>query len=339
VTCDALPLHRLRLSIVIELANTRLNGEERAARLLARLGRQWEEILAHDFPEALPVEARGFLEGLGERVELLLVSPRVAANALEADVRRLLPGTFDVAIHVADGLEYYPLKNFGASRASGDILLFVDCDVLPDDGWLAHLLGALARRDVDVVCAQTYVAPVDLWSRAFALGWNYGLRDRAGGLSTPEKFYGNTIAFRAPVFRQTPFRPLGRRSRGASSLLRQDLGRLGIAVWENSAAGVDHPPPSSFRHLVIRALAEGRDHYLKHQDTRGLPGLKESLRLAGARLARGFGRARRHWRRVGLRRREVPAAMAIISTYYGLSALGGLLTHASPELMGRHFRV
>jgi hypothetical protein len=267
------------------------------------------------------------------------VSPRAGASSLEADVRRRLPGCFDVALHVAPGLEYYPLKNFGGSRAGGDILLFVDCDVLPDDGWLAHLLGTLGRSDVHVVCAQTYVAPVDLWSRAFALGWSYNLRDREGGLGTPEKFYGNTIAFRAPVFRQTPFRPLGRRSRGASSLLRQDLGRLGIAIWENRAAGVDHPPPSGVRHLAIRALAEGRDHYWKQDERRGLPALKESLRLAGARLARGVGRARRHWRRVGLRRRQVPAAIAIISTYYGLSAFGGLLTHLSPGFMGRHFRV
>ena len=40
----------LRLSIVIEWANTRLNGEPRAAALLERLDRQWQELLACDYP-------------------------------------------------------------------------------------------------------------------------------------------------------------------------------------------------------------------------------------------------------------------------------------------------
>lgn len=329
----------LRLSIIVEWANTRLNGQERAAGLLQRLGRQWQEILARDYPDALSEETRSFLARLDPRVELLLVSPEALSAAIEDDLRRRVPATLDVAIHVAEGLEYYPLKNFGASLAGGDILLFVDSDVLPDDGWLAHLLGSLARPDIHVVCGQTYIAPIDLWSRAFALGWTYALRDSSGGLSTPHKIYANTIAFRADVYRKTGFRPVGRRSRGAASLLREDLGRLGMAVWENRAASADHPPPSDFRHLLIRALAEGRDHYLKHSEVRSVRGLRESLGIAAARLARGFLRVRRDWRRAGLRRHEVPVALAIVSTYYGVTALGGLLTHASPAFMGRHFRV
>lgn len=339
VTSDDLTPHPLRLSIVIEWANTRLNGQERATGLLQRLGRQWEEILARDYPEALPNEARSFLARLDRRVELFLVSSEALSAAIEDDMRRRLPGSFDVAIHVAGGLEYYPLKNFGASLAGGDILLFVDSDVLPDDGWLAHLLGSLARPDVHVVCGQTYVAPTDLVARAFALGWTYALRDPSGGLFTPDKFYANNLALRADLFRKTQFRPLGRRSRGACSLLREDLGRLGIVVWENRAASVDHPPPSSVGHLVVRALAHGRDQYLSHAEERSVWGLKRSLGIAAERLARGFSRARREWRRVGLRRRDVPAALAVISGYYAVFALGGLLTHASPALMGRHFRV
>jgi hypothetical protein len=329
----------LRLSIVIEWANTRLNGRERAAELFRRLGLQWQEILARRYPEALPGEARLFLASLDSRVELLLVSPEALSVPAAEDVRRLLPETFDVAIHVAEGLEYYPLKNFGASLAGGDILLFVDSDVLPDDGWLAHLLGSLARPDVHVVCGQTYVAPTDLVARAFALGWTYALRDPSRGLFTPDKFYANNLALRADIFRKTQFRPLGRRSRGACTLLREDLGRLGVVVWENRAAGVDHPPPSSAGHLVVRALAHGRDQYLSHAEARSVRGLQRSLGIAAERLARGFSRARREWRRVGLRRRDVPAALAVISAYYALFALGGLLTHASPALMGRHFRV
>jgi hypothetical protein len=329
----------LRLSIVVEWANARLNGDHRAVRLLERLGRQWEEIQRRDYPPLLSRDARAFLERLHARPQLLLVSSTALGPALEARLRGRLPASFDVVVHLAPGLEYYPLKSFGGSLAVGDLLLFVDCDVLPDEGWLAHLLGSFARPDIAVVCAQTYISPRDLWSRAFAIGWNYDLRDASGGLRTPDKFYANTIAFRAPVFRATGFRAVGRRSRGAATMLKEDLARLGMAVWENRAAGVDHPPPSGLGHLMLRALAEGRDHYMKHGEARSARALRRSLGVAAARLARVFRRVRRHRRAVGLRRVEVPVALAIVCTYYGTAALGGVLTHLSPGFTGRRFRV
>jgi hypothetical protein len=335
---EALP-SGARLSIVIEWANAGLHGDARSIRLFERLGRQWQEIQGRDYPTTLHPDARAFLDGLHPRVQLILVSSVAFMPALEARLRALLPETFDVAVHVAPGLEYYPLKSVGGGLAAGDLLLFVDCDIHPDEGWLAHLLGSFARPDVQVVCAQTYVAPVGLWSRAFALGWTYELRDPSVGLRTPDKAYANSIAFRAAVFRETGFRSLGRRSRGATSLLREDLAQRGIGIWENPAAGADHPPPSGLRHLVIRALAHGRDHYMRHGEERSARGLVGSVGVAAARLVRGFRRTRRHWRTVGLRRAEVPVALAIMCLYYGTMALGGALTHVSPGFMGRRFRV
>lgn len=329
----------LRLSLIMEWSNTRLNGQPRALALLERLDRQWQELRARHYPESLPPEARRLLDGLDPRPELLIVSSEAVGIATEDDVRRRLSRSFDVSIHVAEGLEYYPLKNQGANLVSGDILLFIDSDVLPDDGWLTHLLGTFARADVHVVCGQVYVAPIDVWSTAFALGWTYDLRASPDGLIKPQKFYANNIAFRASVFRRTTFRPLGLRSRGASSLLRRDLDRLGMSVWENRRAAVDHPAPASLRHLLVRALAHGRDHYLKDTEERSVRGLRRSLGIAAERLVRGFTRTRQHWRRVGLRPFEIPVVLTIISVYYAAFALGGLLTHASPAFMGRHFRV
>ena len=36
---------------------------------------------------------------------------------------------------------------------------------------------------------------------------------------------------------------------------------------------------------------------------------------------------------------ELPAVLAICASYYGLFALGGVMTHVSPEAMGHRFRV
>jgi len=328
-----------RLSIVLEWANTRLHGVPRAHVVLEALARQWQEIAEGDLPATLAPVARGLLRGLDRRADLVIVSGERPGAALDEGLQRRLSEHFDVRVELAEGLEYYPLKNFGAGLTRGDLLLFVDSDVLPEEGWLAHLLGSFADPGVGVVCGQTYVAPTDVFARAFALGWTYELRDDSGRLVHPRKFYANNIVFRRDVFERTGFRPLGRRSRGAVSLLRADLDALGIPVWENRMARVDHPPPTSFRHMVVRALAHGRDHYMKDSEVRTLQGLERSVGIAWRRLRRGFSRTFAHWRTVGLRRRDVPAALLIISAYYGFFALGGVLTHVHPAAMGRHFRV
>jgi glycosyltransferase involved in cell wall biosynthesis len=329
----------LRLSIIMEWANTRLNGVPRAWDALQSLARQWREVLGRRYPATLPPTAASFLDGIDRRAELLIVSGDGLAQ-VEEEIRARAAPPFDVELLVAPGLEYYALKNHGARRARGDLLLFVDSDVVPDDGWLAHLLGSFGQPGVDVVCSQVYVAPTDLFARAFALAWTYSLRDESGGLTArPGKFYANSMAFRAEVFRRAGFPPVGARSRGSAALLRQELARLGITVWENRSACVDHPPPSSLRHLAVRALAHGRDHYMHRSEERHLYGLLRSVGLAAGRLARGVHRTIRDGRRVGLRPWELPAALALCSTYYGFFALGGVLTHVSPRAMSRRFRV
>jgi hypothetical protein len=217
--------------------------------------------------------------------------------------------------------------------------LFVDSDVRPDDGWLARLVGSFGRDDVDAVCGRTYVAPTSLYSRAFAAGWTYMPKDDSGKFHQPSKVYANTIAFRSNVFPATGFPPLGRRTRGASSLVRAQLALRGIPIWENQSASVHHPPPSGFRHLAIRAIAHGRDQYMTRRQDRHLSGLARSQGVAFGRLGRAAYRLVRYRHRVGLRLWELPAAMAICSSYYFLFALGGVLTHISPEWMGSRFRV
>src|SRR4029453_18316282 len=71
---DSAEDHRRRLSIVIEWANTRLNGVPRFWALLDALRVQWQEILDRVHPETLPAEAARFLESLDESGEGVLVS-------------------------------------------------------------------------------------------------------------------------------------------------------------------------------------------------------------------------------------------------------------------------
>jgi hypothetical protein len=329
----------LRLSIVVEWENTVLNGIPRAWALLDALGDQWRAILERRHPVTLPPQAAVFLAELAPRPELIAVSGRPLDEAARAEILRRASPVFDVSVQVAEGLEYYPLKNHGARLATGDLLLFVDSDVLPDAGWLAHLLGSFSRPEILVVSGQTYVGPHDLVSRAFALGWTYELRDDTDQMAPCRKFYGNNVAFRREVFPEGGFPPLGPRTRGASSQVRAGLRARGIEIWQNRRAAVDHPPPADFRHLVVRALAHGRDHYMKQSSERHLGGLQRSVGKATTRCARGFSNTFRERRRVGLPWWQVPGSLAVIATYYGFFALGGLLTHVSPQAMGRRFRL
>lgn len=331
----------MRISILTEWANTRLNGLPRAWLMLDALVKQWTELGARIYPDSVPPEGVRFLDGLDRRIELLISSGDPSVAALKDEIRARLPDCFDFDILIAPGVEYYPLKNVAAEASTGDVLIFVDSDVVPDPGWFAHLLGSFGRSDIDVVCGQTYVRPSDTYSRAFAAGWTYMPRRDAREIVQPKKFYANTIAFRRAMFEAVGgFPPLGqRRTRGAASILREKLAALGSVVWENPQAAVDHPPPASFQHLAVRAIAHGRDHYMHYDENRNLAGLLRSVGLATSRLGRGFWRTLRHRREIGLQPWAVPAALAITSTYYGFFALGGVLTHISPEMMGRRFRV
>jgi glycosyl transferase family 2 len=329
-----------RVTIIVEWANTVLNGVPRAQVLLDILRVQWEAMAAREYPSDLPADAARYLDTLDRRAEVLVVSGHPVSVEHEKEIRRRVPDCFDLSVHVGEGLEYYALKNFGADLAGGDILLFLDSDVHPEPGWLAHLLGTLARPDIHAVLGQPYVAPTSVFAAAFALGWTYQLRDEVGRLERCKKVYANNIAFRGDTFRGVRFPALERRTRGASSILARELESAGRPIWINTRARVDHPPPSGYRHLAVRALAHGRDTYMMtSEDHRTLRGLAASQARPARRLVRGLARTARHWRSVGLRPWQVPAAVAIFSAYYALFSLGGLLTHASPAFMGRRFRV
>ena len=71
--------------------------------------------------------------------------------------------------------------------------------------------------------------------------------------------------------------------------------------------------------MAVRALAHGRDTYMKRSEDRNLYGLYLSQRTATQRLARGLANTVRSWRRVGLRAWQLPTVAAILGAYYTLS--------------------
>jgi hypothetical protein len=87
-------LEAMRLSIVIEWANTRLNGVPRAWALLDVLGQQWQAIVQQQCPAALPPAACSFHE-LANAVPCFAVRIGAAAYGQAETATRILTALFD----------------------------------------------------------------------------------------------------------------------------------------------------------------------------------------------------------------------------------------------------
>jgi hypothetical protein len=160
------------LSIVIEWENARLAEAERSLRMLGELARQLDD-LARTSSRAVDI--------------LLLFNLAVMAEAaIEALIDHVRPrADWPAMIRLLPSGErgYYEQKNFGVQHTAGDIVLFVDSDVVPEPGWLERLLTSF-DPEVGVVCGSTYVERGSFYERAVALFWLFPLRLSGEGRRT-----------------------------------------------------------------------------------------------------------------------------------------------------------
>lgn len=317
------------ISVVIEWENVLLSAMERSEVMLHRLAEQ--------------------IRGLERSVEVIVVcDPAVAeVAALETLLTQRLgrpdATPFGWRLVSAPGAHYYEFQNRGAAEARGELIVLVDSDVIPDDGWLAALVELFADPHVEVVAGHSYVDAEGLYGGAVALGWIFPRRSE-----TPTHhdngthFWANNVAFRTEVLRAHPFScATDGATRGACDALAAELRRLGLRIWVTTAAQVSHPPPNGLRHFLVRAVAHGRDEVLKrrHAGKRRwklpLPVFRHFFKVS----LRAFSSIARYRRSVRLGPAQVPLACAIMGIYYGLACVSALATWAAPRPMSRRFRI
>lgn len=297
------------ITVIVEWENTLLAEHERCARMLRRLRHQ---VLDHaSGVEILVLFNPGQVAGqiVRQAVSQHLLAPDDGDGRLAC---RIIPG---------EGLHYYDLKNLGAKAARGEVVAFIDSDVIPDEGWLRELTRPLRENPgLAVVAGNTYLDPDSLVSRAFALGWFFPLRRMDSGLIETGRFFANNVAFRRNVLAQRPFPEMAPgQTRGACTQLAKRLHREGMAIWLAPAAQTRHPAPNGLGHLLSRGLAEGRDLALSRLQSRGRPPWRTALKATRQVLSRTWRMlltTLQHHRTVGLPLWQAPLAVSIMTVYY-----------------------
>jgi hypothetical protein len=268
----------------------------------------------------------------------------ISATLHRAGIGGRKPPQLHVRVECSEGLHYYDLKNEGARRATGEIIVFTDSDVVPEEGWLRSMVDPLlSDPGISVVAGCTYVDPENLVSKAFALGWFFPLRHDKPALSAEGSFFfANNLAFRRRMFLENLFPPMPAGStRGACAQLRQQLLEKKINVWTNSGAQVSHPAPNGWKHFLVRGLAHGRDEYFyfhTHGESRS-GSCCEVLKRGFRRLNQMIPDTWAARERLHLNAFQIPAAIGIMIGYYSLALLGAVIVALLPDSSRKWWKI
>ncbi len=318
------------VSLVIEWDNALISEADRNRAMLAAVAR---EIASLD-------------PGLRARSEVLFVfDDRIVP---EAFVRSVLEAAKfdppDVAQRFlpAPGQSYYQLKTRGVSESQGEIVVLIDCDVLPEPGWLSALLAAFEGDEVHAASGRTLVGPLDnVWDRAFSAFWIFHQPASTPRLVPIPEFYANNLALRRSVAAAEPF-PAMPTFRGQCAALARRLVARGLGVYRVEHAAVSHPASQTWGELVNRAMCHGHDHAWWYERGGGgrspLAYLRAVLRV-GTQLLRAWARILRRRRAVGLALSELPAALGIATAYHGVKLFAECLSLGHPRWVETRYRI
>ena len=309
------------LSVIVELDNV-LHGElGRARTMLTRLLDQIRE------------------SKLAPRVEVLVMYDETAIRPKDAEdiVTTTARETPFVQLVATKGLRYYSLKNEGAGRTKGEILLFVDSDCLPEEDWLRRLLEPFQNSEVDVVTGNSYVDRDTFYSKTFAAGWYFPSRLPDGPLVTVPTTFVNTLAMRRHIFEKYPFPEVSSLYMGQGVTWNRTLATNRVPIFLNPSARVAHPPPVFLRSAIVNGYDTAER--TRQPGESKLQGLKLTYWGYRAHLRTMFRRITLGYRDVGLPRAAVPLAITLAGVYWSLWSMAELVARWAPRLIPhKHLR-
>lgn len=331
-------------SIVFEWENWHFCEGWRPESALAQLRIQTEEVLTQPHPD--PASREGaFLARLRGPIEVVMaIDPtEVDFPGIRSLVERELGDSPHVEVvweEVTPGSRYYETKNQGARRASKDVIVFTDSDVVPEPHWLRNLLGGLSHPEAALVTGMTFVTQRDFLDKVFALTWIIPVPTAPTPMHPHPNFQANNFAIRRELFQRYYFPDQPERERGQCVHLAKQLQQAGFPIYRENSAVTGHPRPMGLGNIVARALAAGTEvgYFLgpKPPMWKVLPyaayGTAKRLAWAARNIVRDGHHVKLAWW-------EVPAALAAASMFHGLFGVGMIAGRLAPRAFRRHVRI
>ena len=303
------------ISIIVEFENATLKGLEELTDFVAVLKR---EILA----------AHGIA-----RFELLCAYPGSDALAELPQVRTTLENiqheladVMAVRLIELPNRRYYELKNEAARQATGEIIIFLDSDIIIQPGWLDKLLAPFDDPAVQISAGVTGFLPEDFLSRTFALIWFFPLPNDPPERLQKRALPANNVAFRRSWFLNNPY-PYNEGFKVSCTIHARNVARQGVKVARPHAVGYHHFWSDGLSFLVWRALVTGRDA------DRKISSDPQASRWRRTRAALSEWRTRliskprriiRHRGKVSLPWYQVPAAIGVAWAFYTVAMVAQL---------------
>jgi len=318
-------------SVVIEWENILLAESQRSNKMLQQLCKQLIEVSPNSCskPEIIIVYNPEESDGFG--IEQLTKEQLAPCNSM-----------IELKIIPAPGLHYYELKNCGAKHSSSDIVIFLDSDVIPEDGWLASLLESFQWLEVCVVGGHTYVPPENLYKKTYGLiHLDHSDHIQDGELLEREYFAANNVAFRREIFESCPF-PDSAHIRSRHTVMVDKLQSRGFKIFYQPKSRTSHPIPNGLRHFIKRAICDGHDRLIEYKrrahSANAPPGpngnqhYRRSLRQELLRLHKRF-------RQAGLGPKDTVGVASIVLAYLTFMFAGFVIGSLQPELIRRRLSI
>jgi len=299
-------------------------------------------------------EVRDVLSALADQVcQLSRIRPNLRAEVLFVhardeqhnsrlldQVRQQVPSLSAAAtvrfLSLPEG-RYYQLKNVGIAAATGEIIIILDSDAVPQPLWLQNILEPFQNRSTVAVNGYTYLSYSDFISRTFALIWFFPLRDRDVRFAERRSLNVNNCAFLASWLKQNPFScDFG--FKVDCTLLSHEFQKQGHTLIRAPAYAA-HAPLRGWRFLVWRARVTGRDADRKFRHLKSSSMVRRFVHalLFWYRMERrACTRVLRLHRQVAMPVWELPSALLLAITFYSLCFLAQLemllgVAHDRPE--------
>jgi hypothetical protein len=310
-------------SIIIEWENVIHAEESRSERMLHELNTQLNG-LDDRFPETPEI--------------IFVYNPD---DVEETHIRHLaslqLDDRYNPQFIASPGSHFYELKNVGAERASGDVLVYVDSDVIPQEGWLSAIVSPFLDSETDMVLGHPYVEIDTRYKSAVAMFWFFPTEDEEY-----ESYMACNVAFSRDTFMQHMF-PDEESFRGQCNELQRRLEAAEKGLKNAPDAKVSHPAMNGLNHFINRAVCSGHDSDYWYRYENNDHTMKSRLKAAGSELSH---RARQVGYNVLSRRKSISNDPAVVllalflgASYYFLEFVSRAICAINPDLIRQRFQI